>query len=64
MRLVHGDHCCSVCETTCDSATDLKRRVRALEYDVQRLALALIEERELRGWARGAIEEKFAENGA
>ena len=64
MRLVHGDHLCSVCESSCDQVTDLKRRVRLLERENFALAFALVEERTLRASIDDAIEERFPEGEA
>ena len=59
MRLVHGDHVCSVCESSCDDVTRLKRLVRVLELDVHRLAWELVHARELRDVARSMVHERF-----
>ena len=53
------EHACVLCESCCDTVTDLKRRNRLLEMDVQRLAFALVEARELRAWAADEIERRF-----
>ena len=60
----HVDHVCAVCGSDCDTVTGLKRRVRLLEMDVQRLAFALVEARELRAWATDEIERRFPEERA
>ena len=41
MTLAHGDHVCSVCESTCDSVAALKMRVRDLERELLRMSFML-----------------------
>lgn len=49
MTTVPRGHVCPLCESDCDSVTDLQRRVRTLEDSVLVLAFALANARELHG---------------
>ena len=53
------DHACTNCGSDCNSVLAIRRAVVDLQRDAQQLAFALVESRELRAWAAGAIEEKF-----
>ena len=64
MRLVHGDHICSVCESTCDSVTDLRRQVKELQDAALLISFALVEARELRDFAHAEIDRRFTEKAA
>ena len=64
MRLVHGDHVCSVCESDCDRVTDLRREVHQLRDLVFVLAYELQNARELRDFSRGEIEHRFPQEKA
>jgi len=61
---VPGDHVCAVCESDCDSTTALKMRVRDLEREVLRLAVALRESRGLTAFAHRELEQRFPERRA
>lgn len=64
MTLPYVDHCCAVCETTCDDVTALKQRLRAAEHNVQALAFAVTRLRKLRDFALEEIEHRFPEEQA
>jgi hypothetical protein len=57
--LAHVDHVCVVCSSDCDVVSDLRRPVRLLERDAQRLALELVETRELREFAEQEIARRW-----
>ncbi len=54
-----GNHCCPICESDCNSTTELKRRVRLLEREVLRRGVAAREAREIKDFAEREIERKF-----
>ena len=58
-RLGHSSVGCAVCGTTCAEIDRLRLLVRDLEDECQRLAYALLQERELRDFARSEIETRF-----
>ena len=60
----HVDHACVTCESTCDSTTEDRRYTRALEREVLRRGVALVEARKLRAWAADEIERRFPERAA
>ena len=57
--LRHVDHCCAVCETTCDEVTAFKRAVCEFQGQGLVLSFALHESRELRDFAREQIDGRF-----
>jgi hypothetical protein len=59
--VVPRGHACPLCMSDCDSTTALKRLVRDLERDVLLLSFALVEARELRGFALAEIRCRFPE---
>ena len=52
-------HACALCRSDCDEVLRLRRLVRQLEAEAQRVAYALVQERELRAWAASEIEARF-----
>ena len=58
------DHCCAACETDCTEVTRLRMRVRELEREAFRLAVALRESRDLTAFAREELEARWPETRA
>jgi hypothetical protein len=56
---VPREHTCPICESDCDSTTELKMRVRHLERLVFQLAFTLRESRDLTAFAHQEIESRF-----